>query len=211
MKPITPLHLITVLFFSVVSCRSKNDKPGPLESLGKLKDYAQTVVDESKKSEARSDERRKKGDTLSIPYKDLEAYLPQISGYSSDSGPKGSQTSTPGMGSWSQAEQDYHNGDKRVNVSIMDYNSAHEAFIGLTSLFGLGIAYEDDDKKQGSVDMGTKDVKGYETIYKKDKKAELALVISDRFVINLKAEGENDESFLKNIAKSMRLGELAEK
>jgi hypothetical protein len=210
MKQLLPL-ICSICIIAALSCKSKNDKPGPLESLSKLKDYAENVADESKKSEARSEERRKKGDTLAIPYKELQGYLPQISSYSTEEGPKGSQMNTPGMGSWSQAEQEYKNGDKSVNVTIMDYNAAHEAFIGLTSLYGLGMSYEDDDKKQGGADLGIKDVKGYETIYKKDKRAELALVVADRFIVNLKSEGENDEGFLRGIAKSMKLEELASK
>ncbi|MEP7257546.1 MAG: hypothetical protein ABI687_04145, partial [Flavitalea sp.] len=103
------------LILFAVACKSGNDKPGLLESMGNLKKMADNVVTESKKSTDRWEERKAKGDTTAIPYKDLEAYLPQISGYTSSEGPKGSQMNTPGLGSWSQGEQDYTNGDKRVN------------------------------------------------------------------------------------------------
>lgn len=208
---------IAAVFFSfillaVFSCKSKSDKNiGEINSLSDLKDYAENIVEETKKSEERTNERRKKGDTLAIPYKDLQAYLPEVSGYSSEQGPKGSQMNTPGLGSWSQAEQAFVNGDKNVTVSIMDYNAAHQAFIGLTSMYGLGMSYEDDDKRQGGVDLGMKDVKAYETIYKKDKRAELVLVVGDRFIVDLKSNGEEDEGFLRSVAKNMKLDELASK
>jgi hypothetical protein len=205
------LVLCSFVLLTTYSCRSKEKKIGEINSLSDLKDYADNIVEETKKSQERSDERKKKGDTLAIPYKDLEAYLPQISGYTNEAGPKGSQMNTPGLGSWSQAEQEYQNGDKRVEVQIMDYNAAHQAFIGLTSMYGLGMSYEDDDKKQGGVDIGVKDVKGYETIYKKDNRSELVLVVGDRFVISLKSDGNNDENFLRSIAKDMKLQELASK
>jgi hypothetical protein len=204
--------LCSLLILLSYSCRSKSDKDiGAIKSLSDLKDYADNIVEETKKSEERSTERRKKGDTLAIPYKDLEAYLPEISGYTSEHGPKGSQMNTPGLGSWSQAEQDYTNGDKTAHASIMDYNAAHQAFIGLTSMYGMGMSFEDDDKKQAGVDLGIKDVKAYETIYKKDKRSELVLVVGDRFVVELKNDGVEGDDFLRSVAKNMKLQDLASK
>jgi hypothetical protein len=203
--------LCSLLILTAYSCKHKEKNIGEIKSLSDLKDYAENIVDETKKSEERSTERRKKGDTLAIPYKDLETYLPEISGYTSEHGPKGSQMNTPGLGSWSQAEQEYSSGDKRLTISIMDYNAAHQAFIGLTSMYGLGMSFEDDDKKSGSVDLGVKDVKAYETIYKKDKRSELVLVVGDRFVVQLNNDGEEGEDYLRSVAKKMKLNALAEK
>lgn len=210
MKLVTGILLLATISF-LISCKSKDKNIGAIDSISELKDYAETVVEETKKSEDRIAERRKKGDTLAIPYKELQTYLPQVSGYTSDEGPKGSQTNTPGLGSWSQTEQRFRSGeDKSFNVSIMDYNAAHQAFVGLTSMYALGMSYEDDNKRQSSVDLGLKDVKAYETIYKKDKRQELVLVVADRFIVDLKAEGESDENFLRSVAKNnMKLQELA--
>jgi hypothetical protein len=210
MRQIT-VFLLGILLISFTSCRHREKKPGEIHSLSDLKDYAENITEQAKKSQDRAEERRKRGDTVAIAFKDLETYLPEISGYSSEHGPKGSQMNTPGLGSWSQAEQDYSSGDKRVNVSIMDYNAAHQAFLGLTSMLGLGISSEDDEKREGSVDLGIKDVKAFETIYKKDKRSELSLIVGDRFVVNLKSDGENDENFLRSVAKDMKLEELASK
>ena len=200
--------LIAIAFYS---CKNKSDEPGTLESLSKLKDLSENIVKEAEKSTSRWEKRKAKGDTLAMAYKDLQAYLPEISGYTSEQGPKGSQMNTPGLGSWSQGEQEYANGDRRAEVSIMDYNAAHQAFAGLTAMYGLGMSMEDDEKRQGPVDMGIKGVGAYETIYKKEKRSELTLIVGDRFIINLKSEGENDESFLRSVAKSMKLEELANK
>ncbi|HRE50067.1 MAG TPA: hypothetical protein PK339_01505 [Flavitalea sp.] len=199
--------LLVIVFYS---CKSKSDEPGALESLGKLKELSENIVKEAEKSTSRWEERKAKGDTVAMPYKELQAYLPEISGYTTEQGPKGSQTNTPGLGSWSQGEQEYVNGDKRAEVSIMDYNAAHQAFAGLTAMYGLGMSMEDDEKRQGPVDLGIKNVAAYEIVYKKEKRSELTLVAGDRFIISLKSEGE-DESFLRSIAKSMKLDELANK
>jgi len=202
------LCIITILTFS---CKSKSDKPGALESLSNLKNLAENVVKETKQSSDRWEERKAKGDTIAMGYKELQAYLPEISGYTTPEGPKGSQMNTPGLGTWSQAEQNYVNGDKKIEISMIDYNAAQNTFLGLTAMYGMGMSFEDDDKKQAPIDLGMKDVNAYETIYKKDKRAELVLVVSQRFIINVKTEGENDESFITSVAKSMRLNDLSSK
>lgn len=151
----------------------------------------------------RWEERKKKGDTTAIPYKDLEAFLPEVSGYTKDGGPKGNQTNMPGLGSWSQTEQAYTNGEKRIKISIADYNSSQLAFTSATALYKLNISSEDDTKKQGSVDLGLKDVAGYETVYKERQEAELAIVAGDRFYINIDSDGSNDIDQLKSIGKDI--------
>jgi hypothetical protein len=205
--------LICGAFSILFACKSKDKNIGEIDSIGELKDYAENIVEETKKSEERSTERRKRGDTLAIPYKELQAFLPQVNGYTSEEGPKGSQTNTPGLGSWSQTEQRFKSGDdKSLSISIMDYNAAHQAFVGLTAMYGMGMSFEDDDKRQAGIDLGIKDVKAYETVYKKDKRQELVLVVADRFIVDMKSQGESDEGFLQSIAKnSMKLQELAAK
>src|SRR5262245_51487621 len=84
---------------------------------------AKAIAEGATDAQDRWEERKKKGDTTAIAYKELETYLPEISGYTKDGGPKGNQTNMPGLGSWSQTEQNYINGDKNIKVSIADYNS----------------------------------------------------------------------------------------
>lgn len=151
----------------------------------------------------RWEERKKRGDTAAIAYKELETFLPEISGYTKDGGPKGNQTNMPGLGSWSQTEQAYVNGDKRIKVSIADYNSSQMAFSTATALYKLNISSEDDTKRQGSVDLGMKDVAGYETVYKERQEAELAVIAGDRFYISIDANGSNDIDQLKSIGKDI--------
>jgi len=208
-----PLRLLlSFLLVAIISaCGSRNKEPGIIESLSKVKEYAENIEEKTKNATSRWEERKAKGDTIAIPYKDLQAYLPAIGGYEMPEGPKGSQMNTPGLGNWSQTEQQYTSGEKRVGVSIMDYNGAEQTFMGLTAMYGMGMSMEDDDKKMGPADLGIKGVSAYETIYKKDKRAELSLVVGDRFIINMSSNGDNDPGFLSGIAKDMDLGKLAEK
>ena len=206
-----------ILFLSILpvvlslSCKDKTKPPAKIESISDVKDLAQNAQNNMKESTNRWQERKAKGDTLALPYKDLEAYLPEISGYSRDGGAKGSQMSGFGIGGWSEAEQAYVNGDKKVSIKIFDYNSSQQAFMGMTAMFSMGFSSEDDTKKQSPADLGVKGVAAYETIYKTVKKSEMVLVAGDRFIINIESNGQGDEDFIKSVAKSISLTELASK
>jgi hypothetical protein len=52
-------------------------------------------------------------------------------------------------------------------------------------------------------------VTGYETVFKQDPRAELTLVVVDRFLIQMQSEGSSDVEALKKVAKGMRLADLA--
>lgn len=194
------------------ACKGKNSKKdNPIQSASDLKEYADNVNEATKASAGKWEERKAKGDTLAMPYTDLQAFLPDISGYEKDGGPKGSQMNMPGMGSWSQAEQQYKNGDKEIKIEIMDYNAAFQAFTAATAMFKMGYSMEDDTKKQGSVDLGVKDVVAYQTIYKNEPRAEVTLLAADRFFIQVESRGSNDPQLLSSVAKSIKLSALAAK
>ena len=200
---------ITAITLLAAACKSKAKKDGPIESLGDLKEYSEKVKESVDASTGKMEARKAKGDTLAMPYKDLQGFLPEISGYTKEGEPKGSQMNMPGMGSWSQAEQEYKNGDKTIKVQIMDYNAAYQTFVGLTAMYKMGFSQEDGDKKQGSADLGIKEVSAYETIYKKEQKGELSVIAGDRFLIQIESEGSNDPALLYSTAKSIKLADLA--
>ena len=207
--------VIAIIFCSALTfCKGKSDKPladGKVESVGEAQEVAEKIGEAQSASSERWEARKRKGDTLAMPYKDLQAYLPEISGYTKDGDAKGNQVNMPGMGSWSQTEQRYINGEKNIDVQIADYNSAQAAFAGVTAIYKMGYSAEDDEKKQGSTDLGMKDVAGYETIYKNDQRAELNVIVADRFFINIKSYGDNSADLVRSVAKNMKLDELSSK
>src|SRR4051812_35994303 len=176
---------------------------------GKEKDVAtdnNRVNDTSSDAErmTRWEERKAKGDTMALPYKDLQVYFPDVAGYARDGAPKGSDVNSPGMGSWSESSEEYVNGDKRVSLKITDYNGAWQTFQGMTAIYGMGFKTEDDTKKYEHADLGMKHIYAYQVTYKTEKKSELVVIVNDRFMINLDSEGENDGRFLRDIAKHMK-------
>jgi hypothetical protein len=205
--------LIAVVSLAIitVSCRTKAKNEGPIQSLGDLKEAGEKIKEATDASASKWKARQAKGDTMALPYKDLEAYLPDISGYTKDGEPKGSQMSMPGMGSYSQAEQRYKNGEKEIKVEIVDYNGASQLFSGATALYKMGYATEDDTKKEAATDLGIKDISAYETIYKKEQRGQIAVIAGDRFMIQIESNGSNDPDLLHTVAKSMKLSDLASK
>lgn len=204
---------VAVMAISLLAtaCKGKAKKESSIESPADLKEATEKVKDAVDESNSKMEARRAKGDTLALPYKDLEAYLPEISGYTKDGEPKGSQMNMPGMGSWSQAEQNYKNGDKTIKLQLVDYNAAFQALAGVTAVYKMGFSQEDDQRKQGAADLGIKEVSAYESVYKKDQRAELTVIAGDRFFIQFNSEGSNDIKLLYDAAKGMKLSELAAK
>ena len=101
-----------LLFIAACGGRDKVVVKDGEVSVTDLPKVAEKMTEGVKQAQDRWAERKAKGDTLAMPYKDLQAYLPDVSGYTKEGGPKGSQVNMPGMGSWSQTDQAYTNGEK---------------------------------------------------------------------------------------------------
>ena len=199
------LFITLFLSLSLLACRNKNKveikdgKVGITDAIEAAQQMSQNITD----AKDRWEQRRKNGDTIALQYKELEAFIPEVSGYTKEGGPKGEQMNTPGLGSWSQTEQSYTNGDKSLKISITDYNASQTGFTMATALYNLNISSEDDEKRQGSTDLGIKNVTAYETVYKQRPEASLVVIAGDRFYINIESNGSNDIDALKNTAKNI--------
>lgn len=197
-----------LLAFVWVACKNRDEikvKDGKV-SLPDAVKAAQKMGEEVKKSQGRWEERKAKGDTAALPYKELETYLPDVSGYTKDGGPQGSQMSMGGFGNFSETSQRYENGDKKIRIKIVDWNNSQTGLMGATAAYRMGFSFEDDNKKQGPVDLGVTDVAAYETIYKKRNDLQLAVVAGDRFIIEIDADNSSDIDELKSIAKNIVSG-----
>jgi hypothetical protein len=209
--------LLTMLFVGLlISCGSDN-KGTVIESKdGKVSvDNLQEAGEQMEKAvidaEKRRAERIKRGDTLAMNYKDLQAFLPEISGYTKKGKAGGETISMPGLGSFSTAEQEYEQGEKEIEIQLMDYNQSAMGYTTATAMFGMNIQVENDQEKSGTFDTGIDGVRGYEQVSKTDQRVELMYAIADRFFLTIKSTGSNDADALKKIAQSMKLSELAGK
>lgn len=214
MKKSQLLAIVSVSIFILSYCKSESEKEQTdvaTETVTEASELAGNVSKEPSETSEKWKERRAKGDTVAMALKDVQNYLPQISEFNKVGNPKGEQVNMNGKGSWTQAEQLYKNGPKTISVKIFDYNAAYQSLLGAKALYKTAFSSKDDTKKQGAVDLGVKDVAAYESVYKDGSHAELVLIISDRFVVQIESNTSSEATRLRSIAKSMKLEELASK
>lgn len=217
MKNLALIFQILVFSFFLAACGGSEKEKSTEEKNSSEKSDENSSSEESsyKVSQAESaaskklEARRKKGDTLAMPYKDLQKYLPKsVKGYDLDGEMKGQTMNMQGT-SFSTAEAQYKKGDEEIEIVIIDYNNAYQMYTGLTSMWAMGMSVDNDDQKAGVITLKNNSIKGWENFNKGSKSAELLLGVSERFYITIKAEKQTDTNFIKSVAESLDLDKLA--
>ena len=201
MKKLYFLGCLWALGLLVWSCGKVKEAANAAEG---LKNYAEGM----KESASKREERRAKGDTISMPYADLQKMLPaNISGYIKEGDPKGETMNMVGM-SFSTASQIYKSGDGEITVNIMDYNASSVAFGAATAMFATGLSVDIDQEHLGAIDLGISGVKAWEDVKKKEKRSTVMAGVNDRFLVTI--EGRNVEpDAIKEAIKSVDFGKLS--
>ncbi|MFC0184220.1 hypothetical protein SAMN04515674_102250 [Pseudarcicella hirudinis] len=187
-----------VLLFS---CGKVKDAANAAEG---LKNYAQNMEASTKKME----DRRSKGDTIALPYAELQKYLPaSVSGYTKDGDPEGESMNMTGA-SYSTASQKFKKGDDDLKVTIVDYNAAYALFGMATAMMQTGFSVDNADEKLGGVEL--KAGKGWEDFKKKEKRASVVVTINERFLVTVEASNQTSTDLVKDVANSLDLKKLAD-
>jgi hypothetical protein len=183
---------------------------GVLDGLGKLGEVAKDMEQAGKANEGRLKARRERGDTVAINYAELAKYLPDIDGYTREGGPAGETSNAMGIG-MSNSKQRYVNGDKHIEVSIADFNSSSGLGAGalMSYTIAASISSESDDEKIVGFTK-SENIKGSQVLRKLAKTAALNAVITDRFLITIEANEQNDLELVKKVFEGMDLNKLAE-
>lgn len=186
---------------------AKNAYSAVVTSTKAAKEMASNMESAQQQLEAR----KQRGDTMALPYKELQQYLPASpAGFAPDGDPEGQSTN---MGSMhlSTAGQKYRKGEQTLSVSLVDYNSAAPLFMGATAMMNNGLEIEDDDQLLRGLKLDQPGVKGMETLDKKGHKATVTMGVGDRFLVTVEASGQNDTELVKSVAGSLDLGGLAKR
>jgi hypothetical protein len=201
MKKISLLVCLVSAGILILSCGKVKEATNAAEG---LKNYAEGL----KESTSKMEERKAKGDTISMPYADLQKMLPSgISGYNKEGDPKGESINMMGM-SYSTASQVYKSGDGEITLNIMDYNASYAAFGAATAMFATGFSVDNDQEHLGAIDLGISGVKAWEDVKKKEKRSTVMAGVNDRFLVT--AEGRNVEpDAVKSAIKSVDFNKLA--
>ena len=164
----TVLSISSILLSSAIllSCGLGRNKDTVIKTkdgeitVNNIQEAGEQIKEATEDAEKRRQERKAKGDTQAMNYKDLQKYLPDVAGYEKDGDPEGESMSMPGFGSFSKAEQQYKSGDKTIDVELLDYNQSALGFTTAATMFSMNIQMENDSEKSGSFDTGMKLVKG---------------------------------------------------
>lgn len=191
------------------SCGGKLDEAKQamdnLETIAKSGENMQTVQDAAEK---RRTERKERGDTLAMPYAELQKLLPaDIGGYSAKEA-EGSNSDMEGF-SMGQASRRYEKPDgSYVTVTLTDWNASEAGWAGATALFAM--KFRVDNSTETSETFQTDDplVNGSSRFGKQDKNATITYALGARFLLVIEANNQSDMNFVKSIAERLDLKKL---
>lgn len=206
-----PILITIILAFILYSCgKEADDMKKAFDSMEKIAEAGKNIEAESKLAEVRKKERIARGDTLAMPYQELQKFLPaSVSGYTAES-PEGTSFNMPPM-SYSQAKCKYvaAGTDNYVTVELLDYNQAGDMYVGLTALWQIGFSTETKDRKEMTFNTGYDNVAGYEVLDKNNKRATVNYGIGWRFFLTVEANNQSSTDFVKSVANSLDIKKLS--
>lgn len=199
--------LFLMILMALASCETVQKVKEAKEAVEATVEASQAVEQNSKIVE----ERRAKGDTLAMPYAELQKFLPATAeGFVKDGEPIGESVNQMGV-SFAQAEQKFKDGKNgSLTVQIHDYNLFY-GMIGAMTMMAAGFSSDDETKRQAGVDFGIEGVTAFEEYLKKDKIAKVTCSVNERFLVFVEAENQVDTKAVQAIAKKIAEGELYKK
>lgn len=207
MKKLLLLAVSPAFLLIATGCEQAQKTQEAYSNLSKLSEAGKTIEADMEAAKSRRAERVKNGDTLALPYKELENYLPaEVSGYTAAE-PSGQSMKTAGM-AFSSAERKFTKDSVEVTVKIMDYNGANQLYQGAAAMFALGMESEDDERLVRAAPLKQDGVKGSETLQKKTGDAEVTLAVGDRFLVTVAGTHQKDLTLVESVAERMDLAKL---
>lgn len=204
--------LVFLTFFILLSCGEKVDElKKAAEFVQKAPEMAKNIEKSANEAEAIREERVKQGDTLAMNYEKLITYLPSsIAGYEAEE-PSGESINVMGL-SYSTASRRFvqKGGDisKEIEVTLIDYVAVESLYMAATYWLS-GYSRENAESYDKTFDPGIKNVFALDHFEKKDKRGEVTYGLGYRFLLKISGDGIDNTDILKNVAKSMKLEELA--
>jgi hypothetical protein len=194
----------------LTACETAQKAKEAAQNASAMSSAVQNYAANAEESQKKQDARRAKGDTLALPYAELQQLLPEsVEGYVRDGEPEGQSMNMVGA-SYSTASQTYKKGEETLKLTIVDYNNAYGLYGMATAFLAAGYSSENADEKIGGVDLGVAEAKGWEVLRKKEKKATLSVGVGERFFITVEAENQADSDQLKAVVKQLDLARLAQ-
>ena len=106
----------------------------------------------------------------------------------------------------STASAEYRDGDKELELAIVDFAAVATAMMGITAWASVEIDREDENGYERTTTV--EGYKAFEKYSNKNKSGELSLLVADRFIITLKGRNMDEKSF-KSAIDELNLKQLA--
>ncbi len=178
----------------LASCGGKVDEMK--KSIEQLSDATQKMEQAADEGKKMYEERKAKGDTLAMPYKDLQAFLPtSVSGYKAEGEPSGSQQNMQGY-SLSNASQNWvseANPNQRVVVTVNDWGGTEGAFALASMGFAMSFSSENDQQKTESIKSDVPTTSGVYVYQKTNHDVTVTMGTRYRYVITVNLTGASDD------------------
>jgi len=204
-------QITTVLFLGalLVGCGEKAQelKQG-MEAMKNVAENADNMKETMSEQEQFMKERAAKGDTIAMPYAELQKFLPtSIDGYKLDGEPSGSQQSMTGF-STSMTEQHWvstsgdTNNPSRLKVILTDWGGTNGAYALAGLGFALNLQSEDNTHKMRTYKMDIPYTYAIEEYQKDSKESKVTVGTRYRYIINVETEngGEDRTALVTEVA-----------
>ena len=135
---------------------------------------------------------------IAIPAKTLAGFLPSVSGYTAKGEPETMEMEMNGA-KYSHANQSYENGDKRITVSIIDYN--YIAGLSMAYSAMMNMSMETNEESMHSEKFGGNP--GWINWKKKSNTGTVGVVVNDRVFVVIESSNGASLDDLKSVANNI--------
>lgn len=139
-----------------------------------------------------------------VSFRDLQASLPQMSGWEMEK-PRGERMTSPVP--FSETSTSYRKGDSEIRVKVVD-SGFSQILVAPWTMF-LAAGYEKETERGYEKSTKVSGHPGFEKWDSEDKDGELNFVVSKRFLVTVEGNGLADTKALYDVAAKMDLGKLA--
>jgi hypothetical protein len=197
----------------LAACGDKAKEAGnAVTALGQAANAATSIQQSQEEAERFYQERREKGDTLAVPYSELQEVLPASpNGYAPSGEPSGSSQSMGGF-SMSQVEQTYsapagaaEASAPSINITIVDFGGTQAGYGMLAAPMMMAYSQEDAHSRTRTIKMDVPYTWGSEEYNKDSKTAKVTALTRYRYVITVEARNQADDqtAMAKSLAEAI--------
>jgi hypothetical protein len=139
-----------------------------------------------------------------VNWRELVPFLVDFQGWDSEGDAEGT-TMSMGTFSMSQVERSYSSGEKSFTINLVDGGYAPMAYAGIKMAMSMEIDTSDEYIKKLTV----KEFPGIEKYNRPDQTADVIILISERFILQIEGENMGDTSDLIAVANQLDLEGIA--